>query len=94
MSRPTRGAPTYRDVLEAPEHLVAADRRRALPIPLRPTPPPSVLGTDIGGPFHRGRGGPGGWTHGGDEVVGAEAFSAVDLELAALWAGNPESEGA
>lgn len=33
-------------------------------------------------------------THGGDELVRAEPFSAVELELAALWAGNPESEGA
>jgi Uma2 family endonuclease len=32
-------------------------------------------------------------THGGDEVVRAEPFSAAELELAPLWAGNPRSEG-
>lgn len=193
MSQPARRAATYRDVLEAPEHLVAELIDGELYTSPRPAPPhataSSVLGMDIGGPFHRGRGGPGGWiiidepelhlganvlvpdvggwrrermpeqprtaydelqpdwacevlspstarldrvrkvpiyararvpyvwlvtpteqtlevlqldgesyrliaTHGGDELVRAEPFSAVELELAALWAGNPESEGA
>lgn len=192
MSQPARRAATYRDVLEAPEHLVAELIEGELYTSPRPAPAhataASVLGMDIGGPFHRGRGGPGGWiildepelhlgpnvlvpdlagwqrermpeqprtayyelppdwacevlsrstarldrvrkvpiyararvpyvwlvtpteqtlevfhldgesyrliaTHGGDEVVRAEPFSAVELELAALWAGNPKSEG-
>jgi len=192
MSQPARRAATYRDVLEAPEHLVAELIEGELYTSPRPAPAhataASVLGMDIGGPFHRGRGGPGGWvilyepevhlgpnvlvpdlagwqrermpeqprtayyelppdwacevlspstarldrvrkvpiyararvpyvwlvtpteqtlevfhldgesyrliaTHGGDEVVRAEPFSAVELELVALWAGNPKSEG-
>lgn len=193
MSQPARRAATYRDVLEAPEHLVAELIDGELYTSPRPAPAhataSSVLGMDIGGPFHRGRGGPGGWlildepelhlgpnvlvpdvagwrrermpeqprtadyelppdwacevlspstarldrvrkvpiyararvpyvwlvtpteqtlevlhldgesyrlsaTHGGDEVVRAEPFAVVELELAALWAGNPKHEGA
>lgn len=31
-------------------------------------------------------------THGGDAIVRAEPFEAVELELAALWAGQPAAE--
>ncbi len=52
---------------------------------------------ELRGPFDRGRGGPGGWvltvTDGwllvlavsGDDVVRAEPFDAVELDLATLW---------
>lgn len=56
---------TYEDILAAPEHLVAelihgtlvtSPRRAAAQAHAA-----SVLGMDIGSPFERGRGGPGGW---------------------------------
>jgi Uma2 family endonuclease len=56
---------TYQDVIDAPEHLVAGLLEGQLYTHPRPGPPhataASVLGMDLGGPFHRGRGGPGGW---------------------------------
>ncbi len=56
---------TYEDVLAAPEHLVAEVLGGELHTHPRPAGPhaeaASVLGMDIGGAFHRGRGGPGGW---------------------------------
>jgi len=56
---------TYRDVLDAPEHLVAEIVRGELVLSPRPAIPhtaaASVLGMVLGGPFHLGSGGPGGW---------------------------------
>src|SRR5690606_26940524 len=56
---------TYADVLAAPEHLVAEIVDGELSLSPRPSPrhadAASVLGMDLGTPFHRGRGGPGGW---------------------------------
>ena len=56
---------TYADVLAAPEHLVAEIIDGELSLSPRPSPrhadAASVLGMDLGTPFHRGRGGPGGW---------------------------------
>jgi Uma2 family endonuclease len=56
---------TYQDVLDAPENKVAELVRGALHLSPRPAFPharaASVLGVEIGGPFDRGRGGPGGW---------------------------------
>ena len=56
---------TYQDVLDAPENLVAEVLAGELYTHPRPGGPhaeaASVLGMDIGGAFHRGRGGPGGW---------------------------------
>ena len=56
---------SYKDVLDAPEHVVAEVLNGELYTHPRPAGPhaeaASVLGMDIGGPFHRGRGGPGGW---------------------------------
>lgn len=191
VSQPSPRPATYQDVLDAPDHVVAELVAGELYTHPRPAPAhataASVLGMDIGGPFHRGRGGPGGWwildepelhlgrnvlvpdlggwrrerlpeqptqayyelppdwvcevlspktarfdrvkkvplyadakvghvwlvspsertlevlrldgegyrlasTHGGDAVVRAEPFDAVELELAALWAGQPAAE--
>lgn len=65
MSEPAQRPATYRDVLDAPAHVVAELMGGALYTRPRPGPArthaASVLGMDIGGPFHRGRGGPGGW---------------------------------
>ena len=62
--RPARKA-TYRDVLDAPAHMVAEIVRGVLhtqPRPaLRHAIAGSSLGIEIGGPFQRGRGEPGGW---------------------------------
>jgi len=56
---------TYQDVLDAPEHMIAQviDGELVLmPRPaLRHAAVTSVLEQDLGPPFHRGKGGPGGW---------------------------------
>jgi Uma2 family endonuclease len=65
MTQSARTRATYADVLAAPEHLVAEVIDGTLSTSPRPAPrhadAASVLGMDLGGPFHRGRGGPGGW---------------------------------
>ena len=57
---------TYQDVLDAPPHMVAEIVRGALHLHPRPRPrhaqAASILGMEIGPPFARGRGGPGGWS--------------------------------
>ena len=63
---PTDGATaTYQDVLDAPENMVAELIEGALHLQPRPAlrhaRASSTLGVEIGGPFDRGRGGPGGW---------------------------------
>ena len=56
---------TYQDVLDAPAHRVAEIVDGTLYTQPRPAPSHAVassrLGFDLGGPFDRGRGGPGGW---------------------------------
>jgi Uma2 family endonuclease len=56
---------TYEDLLQVPEHLVAEILNGRLVTHPRPAPKhaavASHLGVDVGGPFDRGRGGPGGW---------------------------------
>ncbi len=65
MGQSARKRATYADVLAAPDHLVAEVVDGSLHTSPRPAPrhagAASVLGMDIGGPFHRGRGGPGSW---------------------------------
>lgn len=57
---------TYRDLVEAPEHLVAELIGGDLYLQPRPAKPhaeaASVLAMLVGTPFRLGRGGPGGWT--------------------------------
>jgi Uma2 family endonuclease len=59
------GRATYQDVLDAPEHMVAELIKGALHLQPRPASPharaASMLTVEVGGPFDRGRGGPGGW---------------------------------
>ena len=56
---------TYQDVLDAPSHRVAEIVDGTLYTHPRPAMPHALassrLGIDLGGPFDRGRGGPGGW---------------------------------
>ena len=56
---------TYQDILDAPPNKIAEIINGALYLSPRPAGPhtsvASSLGIDLGGPFHRGRGGPGGW---------------------------------
>jgi len=62
---PARRQASYEDVLRAPDHVVAEVLSGELYTGPRPAGPhaeaASVLGMDLGGAFHRGRGGPGGW---------------------------------
>ncbi len=56
---------TYQDVLDAPQHVVAEVIGGQLRLSPRPGGPhasvASTLGEELGPPFRRGRGGPGGW---------------------------------
>jgi Uma2 family endonuclease len=64
-SRIDRPKATYEDLLEVPDTKVAEIVDGELYVSPRPAAPhalaASVLGVDLGGPFHQGRGGPGGW---------------------------------
>jgi Uma2 family endonuclease len=64
-SRIDRPKATYEDLLEVPDNKVAEIVDGELFVSPRPAAPhalaASVLGVDLGGPFHQGRGGPGGW---------------------------------
>ncbi|MEY4544759.1 MAG: hypothetical protein RL685_954 [Pseudomonadota bacterium] len=71
---------SYQDVLDAPENVIAELMGGILHTHPRPAFPhataASVLGMDLGSPFQRGRGGPGGWwifyapeLHLGEDVV-------------------------
>jgi len=65
MADAARHRATYEDVLRSPPHVVAEVLDGELFTSPRPAGPhseaASVLGMDLGGAFHRGRGGPGGW---------------------------------
>ena len=64
MSQAHRHA-TYEDLLAVPDHQIAQILEGVLHVHPRPASPharaASTMGVDIGGPFDRGRGGPGGW---------------------------------
>ncbi len=65
MGEPARRRATYQDVIDAPEHMVAELIDGELLLNPRPAKPHaaacSALGEELGPPFKRGRGGPGGW---------------------------------
>lgn len=65
MSDPARRKASYEDVLRAPRHLVAEIIHGELRFSPRPAKPQcaasTALGEELGPPFKRGRGGPGGW---------------------------------
>ncbi len=65
MSLPARRAATYKDVLAAPPHMVAEIVDGDLHLHPRTAKPhaaaAAALGEELGPPFKRGRGGPGGW---------------------------------
>lgn len=65
MNDPARRRATYEDVLNAPEHMVAEILDGELHTHPRPALPHTMvattLGEELGPPFRRGRGGPGGW---------------------------------
>ncbi len=65
MGEPAKTRATYQDVLDAPRHLVAEIIDGELHLQPRPAKPhaaaASALGEELGPPFKRGRGGPGGW---------------------------------
>lgn len=61
----TKKEATYEDVLAAPENMVAEVLNGNLVTSPRPAPRHTAVSSSVGGelygPFHRGRGGPGGW---------------------------------
>ena len=65
MTEPATRRATYEDVLAAPEHMVAELLAGELHLHPRPAGPhsaaASALGEELGPPFKRGKGGPGGW---------------------------------
>lgn len=65
MTQPAKKPATYQDVLTAPPHVVAEIIGGELRLHPRPAKPhvaaASALGEELGPPFKRGRGGPGGW---------------------------------
>jgi Uma2 family endonuclease len=65
VSQPARKRATYEDVIAAPEHLVAELIDGELVTMPRPAAlhaaAATALGEELGPPFKRGRGGPGGW---------------------------------
>ncbi len=80
MVSPVRKRATYEDVLAAPANMVAEIIAGELRLSPRPAAPhaqvASVLAEELGPPFRRGRGGPGGWIllyepelHLGEDVV-------------------------
>jgi len=80
MGGPARRRATYEDVLRAPEHMIAEIIDGDLSLQPRPAKPHAAAATalseELGPPFKRGRGGPGGWIllfepelHLGDDVL-------------------------
>ena len=80
MSKPLKRGANYADLVAVPDNFVAEIIAGELYASPRPSPPhahaASVLGIELGGPFHRGRSGPGGWMlldepelHFGDDVL-------------------------
>ncbi len=65
MTSPVKRRATYDDLLQIPPHLVAEIVDGDLYVSPRPASrhalASSALGSELGPPFHRGRGGPGGW---------------------------------
>lgn len=65
MADPAKKRATYDDVLAAPPHKVAEVIHGVLHVSPRPAKPHALaataLGEELGPPFKRGRGGPGGW---------------------------------
>lgn len=65
MSDPAKKRATYADVLAVPSHRVAEIVNGELVVSPRPAPRharvSSALGVELGGPFDKGKGGPGGW---------------------------------
>jgi Uma2 family endonuclease len=65
MADPAKRRATYQDILDAPEHVVAEIVDGTLYTSPRPAKPHAQAATtlveEIGPPFKRGRGGPGGW---------------------------------
>lgn len=65
MANPVKKPASYEDILALPEHVVGEIVDGALHVSPRPASPhaaaSSALGEELGPPFKRGKGGPGGW---------------------------------
>jgi Uma2 family endonuclease len=80
VNEPAKAPATYEDVLAAPEHMIAEVLAGELYMQPRPAgghaAAAAALGEELGPPFKRGRGGPGGWLlldepelHLGDDIL-------------------------
>ena len=80
MGQPAAKPATYEDLFDLPEHVVGEIIGGRLISHPRPAPKHAIaysaLGFELGGPFDRGRGGPGGWwildepeLHLGDDIL-------------------------
>ncbi|MGY6217283.1 Uma2 family endonuclease [Methylolobus aquaticus] len=65
MHQPANRLATYEDLLNLPEHLIGEILHGTLVTQPRPAPrhalAASIISDELIGPYHRGRGGPGGW---------------------------------
>ena len=65
MNQPANRLATYEDLLGLPEHLIGEILHGTLVTQPRPAPrhalAASIISDELIGPYHRGRGGPGGW---------------------------------
>ena len=96
---------TYQDVLDAPAHQVAEIIEGTLHTHPRPAPrhtlASSTLGNELGPPFHRGRGGPGGWwildepeLHLGEDILVPDNASATAGPRACLSRARADARSA
>ena len=90
MADPERRRATYEDLLAVEKNSIAEIIDGELVTQPRPASlharASSRLGIDLGGPFDRGKGGPGGWILLDEPELHIEPFEVFELELAGLWA--------
>lgn len=86
MADPAGKLATYEDLLAVPDRKVAEVIAGVLRVMPRPAPrhasASSTLGFDLGGPFQRGRGGPGGWWILDEPEIHFDAYDILVPDLA------------
>ncbi|MDR3569051.1 MAG: Uma2 family endonuclease [Syntrophobacteraceae bacterium] len=84
MREPAKKPATYEDLYDVPENLIGEIVNGELTVPPRPTRKHGYAATalieEVGPPYHRGRGGPGGWSFIAEpEVIFGEDIMAPDV---------------